>query len=355
MSIPTITLTMLGANGSGKTAFLLGMYMSLHSGVHGYSMITQDRDDHYDLRDAWRLLKRQGELPPPNGQTPIQHHFLFKHDFESLLHLDVEDFRGNAGLERANSPGAHADVAQLRTRLRNSDSIYIALDGEDVGGWIKRGCAKETTDWAEDIYDFNSYVKEAADAQRNSGRPPVSVVILITKADRLPAITGLTKGEASEKAADNLDRLVDAAFMPGVTALICPVQIGDLGPTPSLSSGQAHKVDPSKLDPRYLHKPVLFSLMHYLTEQISTDSIRLSSIENQQAAARQEMTQLRDAWFGLGGFFHSDRIQAASRRLDADVESARSISAGLATARERAGQLMAELDMLPIVKDGKRL
>jgi hypothetical protein len=355
MSTPKITLTLLGATGSGKTAFLLGMYMTLHAGVHGYSMITQDRDDHYDLREAWKLLRAQGELPQPNDVKPIQHNFIFKHEFDSLLHLDVLDFRGNAGLERARSAGANADVAVLRDRLRVSDSIYIVLDGEQVGEWINRGCREEAIDWAEDVNDFSSYVGAAVQAQRSAGRPGVSLVVLITKADRLPAITRLKKVEAAQRAADNLENLVRPAFYDGVSALICPVQLGDLGPTPPSTGGKANRVDPSKVDPRFLHMPVVFSLMHYLTEQVALDSVRLGDVQARGSAAQAEVGQLRDALLGFGALFNSGKIREATDRMDSSRASAESIRSTLATARERASQLMAELAGLPIIKDGKRL
>jgi hypothetical protein len=354
MGIPKITLTMLGANASGKTAFLLGMYMTLHMGISGYGMITKDRDDHYDLRKAWETLHDQGEFPPPNGVDPIEHNFIFRHEFDPLLDLNVLDFRGNAGLESARGTSANADVMMLRTRLGKSDSIYIALDGEEVGQWIKRGCRKEETSWAADIADFGSYVSDAVQAQRKDGRPGISLVVLLTKADRLPDITGLTKGDASMKATDNLENLLKVAFYPGVTTLVCPVQLGNLGPTPA-RSGKAHHIDPRRLDPRFLHRPVIFSLMHYLTEQVAIDSVQLGRVEAGQAAARSEAERLRNAYLGWGSLFNSSRIRDAGNQIDEAMRRASEINAGLASARERADQLMSELSGLPIIKDGKRL
>jgi hypothetical protein len=354
MSIPKITLTMLGANASGKTAFLLGMYMTLHRGIGGYGIITKDRDDHYDLRKAWATLNTQGEFPPPNGVDPIEHNFIFRYGFDPLLDLDVLDFRGNAGLESARGASASADVTQLRARLRKSDSVYIALDSEAVGQWIRRGCKEETTPWAEDIAEFGSYVSEAAQAQRKDGRPGISLVVLLTKADRLPDITGLSKGDASVKATDNLENLLEVAFYPGVTTLVCPIQLGNLGPAPT-KPGQAHRIDPSRMDPRFLHKPVIFSLMHYLSEQVVIDSVRLERAEADQAAAREEVERLQNAYLGFGSWFNSKQIRDVGGQIDEGMRGAREINAGLASARERADQLMSELNGLPIIKDGKRL
>jgi len=355
MSIPKITLTMLGAPGSGKTTFLLAMYMTLHAGVHGYVMITADRDDHYDMRDAWRTLKNQGEMPQMTSDRPRQHNFIFKHDFDSLMQLDVLDFRGAAGLERANSAGAKADVAQLRERLKKSDSIYIALDGESIGEWINRGCHREDEEWNEDINDFSDYVRVAVDAQRSAGRPAVSLVILITKADRLPAITGMDKGAACLLATDHLTNLVEVAEKPGVTTLVCPVQLGDLGPTPAPKPGQPNRIDPRKMDPRFLHRPVIFSLMHYLTDQVANDSVQLAEIQAQQAEATAEVQKMRDRWLGWGELLSKGKIKDATRQINDDMESAKSLSDSMASARDRADQLMAELKGLPIIQNGQRL
>jgi hypothetical protein len=104
-----------------------------------------------------------------------------------------------------------------------------------------------------------------------------------------------------------------------------------------------------------MHLPVIFSLMHYLTEQSTLDSVRLGQEENRRAAAQAEMGNLRDAFFGFGSLINGRVLKDLAGQLDASMASSQSISAAMATARERADQLMAELDAVPIIKDGKRL
>src|SRR5271155_5773064 len=109
---------MLGTPASGKTTFLLGMYMTLHAGVHGYTMITTERNRHLDLRDEWQAFKNQGVLPSLTGTDPIQYDFIFRQRLNSLMHLDVLDFRGRAIRSQANS--AATDAARIRERLPTS-------------------------------------------------------------------------------------------------------------------------------------------------------------------------------------------------------------------------------------------
>src|SRR5216683_6066403 len=136
MSIPKITLTMLGASGSGKTLFLHGMYATLSAGIAGFFMYTRDPDDDLDMMDVWRMLCKKGELPPATPvDEPNRYDFVFKRGFESLLGFDCVDFRGGVTDGKA---GSAADVDEIRKRLLETDSIYLVLDGGHVAEWILR-------------------------------------------------------------------------------------------------------------------------------------------------------------------------------------------------------------------------
>lgn len=350
MRIPEIKLTMLGAPGSGKTTLMHGMYAMLASGVHGYHLFTQDPDDHIDLMQAWRNLYDVGELPDATSTEPKQYEMAFNHGLEPLLHLDFVDFRGGAGIESGRRADAPMDITMLKSRLEESSSIYLVLDGHHVGDWIRRGCPAVTqTAGPMEMGIFTRNIVALLQRCRGEGRPRPSLVVIITKCDVLEEVSGRPHRDAMRvlKEREHMEKLVPFAFYDGVTAMICPVQLGRFG----ANAGQT--VDHTKVSPIYVHKPLVFSLTHYLTEQIAIDKGRLSELRDGHAAAQRELDELRRG-FGAG-FFRGGRISTKSDEIDFTEERMDSLQKELGTARERAEQLMGELDGLPIFRDGEEV
>lgn len=350
MNVPKITLTMLGASGSGKTLFLHGMYAMLSAGVAGYFMYTDDPDDDIDLMDAWSLLSEEGELPPANsvdGQK--QYQFVFKYGLDPLFSVDCVDFRG--GVTDAKL-GDAADVEQIRKRLQVTDSIYLVLDGGRVAEWIlkiKDLAEDEVVTWnrATDpmrIAKLTQFIDKAAEARRSRGKLAPSVVILITKSDLIPDITGMPKPKALGIAARRLSTLVPIAYAKGITALICPVQVGTFGT-------DLHKpVNPADLDPVGLHQPFVFSLWHYLTEVIQEDNEALRLLRERQADEYAQLNELRGR-FGAR-FFHGDKIRGREEDIADNGRRIGDLGSRLSDSQSMVTQLMNQLGSLPIIKDG---
>jgi hypothetical protein len=344
VDIPKITLTMLGVQHCGKTALLHGMYAVLSAGVRGYFLYTEDPDDDITLSEAWELLREEGQFPPPTDEVPIRYDFVFKYGLEPLMRVNFVDFRGGAMVARANAPDSPEDVAELRARLKESDSIYLVLDGNHVGEWIKQGCPSYAGSKMK-VAQLSRYINDAVTDRIQAGRPTPSVVVIISKADVLPEITGLSKGKAFDTALENLQNLVPVVFLEGVTAMLCPVQLGNFG------VGAGDEVDPAAMDPRFLHKPLIFSLMHYLTEQIRFERHHLVEANAEKTAAEMELAQLRSGF--MANWFRRSAIENAAARIDESMSRSESLSRSLSTAQERAEQLMRELEELPIIKDGE--
>jgi hypothetical protein len=345
MEIPKITMTMLGASGSGKTMFLHGMYATLSAGIAGYFVYTRDPDHDIDLMDTWDRLNDEGVLPPPTEEVPTPYDFVLKHGITPLISIDCLDFRGGATDARSTSA---ADTAQLLNRLRISDTIYLALDGQHVGEWVNNLVPGGRANRARDpmkVARLSMFIQQAAEARMASGKPAPSIVVLITKADVLPAVTGMRKAEALRLAVENMDQIVPVVYSQGITALVCPVQIGNFG------IEKHNMVDPTTVDPVGLHRPFIFSLWHFLTEVIQSDEETMRAIADSRSAAHEELSQLK------GGFwrelFNGSRISSLSQSLENwDQEKAR-VDQNIRTARDRAGVLMEQLAKLPILKDGK--
>jgi hypothetical protein len=239
-----ITVTMLGTSKSGKTTYLLGMYATLSAGQDGFFLHADDPDLDLDLSESWDALMDEGLLPPPTPNEPKTYPFVFKSGLTRLLDIDWLDYRGGAMTDRTTA----SDAERLVSRLAASDSIYLTLDGALLAQGVdersfltaRRHTKAERMTW---------FVQNAAS---KLGRVP-SLVVLVTKFD-LVAARCPDGAAAVESAIDAARDILPIAFETGVTALICPVSLGDLG------MPVAERVDPTSVAPRWVHKPMLFSM-----------------------------------------------------------------------------------------------
>lgn len=333
---------MLGPSHSGKTMFMHGMYATLSAGIEGYFLNTKDPDKDLELMETWDLLCDEGQLPPPTSELPTSYEFVFKHGVRSLVDIDWMDFRGGATVERADNG---TDVAQLRERLKKSDSIYLVLDGQHVGDWIKSGTPANVTRGPMKVSHLSGHISRTVEARLSAGLPAPSLVVLITKIDLLAGITGMPKKDAIFKAMDNLQNLVPIAYSEGVTTLICPVQLGDFG------ISNQRKVDPAKLDVRYMHKPIIFSLLYDINYRIARDSRKLEELRARRQATEDELKQLQAGFWN--GFFKRNQIAERIEGVGGIRAAMEEVAQELKTARARVDQLWKELDTLRIIEDGK--
>ncbi|CAM5325637.1 hypothetical protein [Streptomyces avidinii] len=348
MSDHRITLTMLGAPGSGKTTYLHGMYATLSMGLRGYFMYATDPDTDLDLAEAWEKLCADGRLPAPNNEDPIDYEFVLRHGVTSLVDFDCQDFRGGAATERGGD-GAPADIPALAERLERSDSIFLVLDGQHVGRWVADDTPAHLNPAADPmkIARFSRAISNLCDRRRQRGEPSPSIVVLVTKADLLGAISGLPTHEALEKTARNLSKLVKVIDAEGVTAMLCPVQLGSFGGASPVT------VDPALVDPQNLHHPMIFALLHYLDEGIvrhGEEHVR--AVERQLDEQGQELAGLRS-----GGRIRNYFKKGEINRMDAEIAAGRELhgeaQARVTAARVRAEQLVEELRYMPIYRSGK--
>ncbi|KJY20869.1 MULTISPECIES: hypothetical protein [Streptomyces] len=348
MSDHRITMTMLGATGSGKTTYLHGMYATLSMGLRGYFMYATDPDTDLDLAEAWEALCADGRLPAPNNEDPIDYEFVLRHGVTSLVDFDCQDFRGGAATQRGGD-GAPADIAALTERLERSDSIFLVLDGQHVGRWVADDTPAHLNPAADPmkIARFSRAISNVCDRRRQRGEPSPSIVVLVTKADLLGEISGLPTHEALEKTARNLSKLVKVIDSEGVTAMLCPVQLGSFG------EASPATVDPTLVDPQNLHHPMIFALLHYLDEGIvrhGEEHVR--AVGRQLDEQAQELAGLRSGGM-IRNYFKRNEIS----RKDAEIAAGRELhgeaQARVAAARVRAEQLVEELRNMPVYRSGK--
>lgn len=65
-----IKITMLGASGTSKTCFMIGMYAAMREGVRGFTFSTSDWDLDLKLDEDWeRILNGEGRTAGPHRPT----------------------------------------------------------------------------------------------------------------------------------------------------------------------------------------------------------------------------------------------------------------------------------------------
>jgi hypothetical protein len=346
---PTITVTMLGATRSGKSTFMLGMYAMLAGGIHGY-FAHAAHDEHLQLIDQWDRLYDEGKLPPPTAERPRDYRFTFMRDIEELLNIDWLDYRGGALSDTAST----ADTAQLLTRMAESDSVYLVLDGTKVARWVRllyeaavaHGPLPETGQIRREmrIEDMTSMLMQAIRQRREAGKRPPSLVVVITKMDTLTSISQLGEDETIGLIRDYLQDLLGAAYAAGVTTLLQPVQLGTFGTT------TVDVVDRDSVAPRDLHKPFIFTYLTYLRDRIDEDNRRLETVQSQRLSVENELQVLRSRL--ISSVFRRSRLDQLTRRqngLAADTERLRS---SLHEMQERVRQLAPDLQGAWIIRDG---
>jgi hypothetical protein len=346
---PTITITMLGATGSGKSTFMLGMYGMLAGGIHGY-FAHAAHDEHLHLIDQWDRLHDEGKLPPPTAERPRPYRFTFMRGIQELLNIDWLDYRGGALSDTAST----ADTAQLLARMVESDGVYLVLDGTKVAAWVRGLYDAAAVDRPAPemgrirrsmrVEDMTRVLLDAIRQRDDMGKQPPSLVVVITKMDTLASISGLTYDETVELVRGYLKDLLPAAYIEGVTTLLQPVQLGAFGTT------TAEVVDRDSVAPRDLQKPFIFTFLEYLRNRIDEEDRFLGAAQSRRVATENEL-RLLSSRFGAPIFQRSrlDQLTRQQQMLVTDAERARS---SLQQMQGRTQQLEPDLRDAWIIRGG---
>ncbi|GII87619.1 hypothetical protein Ssi03_56090 [Sphaerisporangium siamense] len=339
--IRPIVVTMLGAPMSGKTTFLLGMYATMSLGERAYALLEKDQDKDFELGRAWDRLCAEGVLPPPTPEEPFEYRFTFLHGKDPLLRLDWTDFRGGAmttPLGEANGFIESPDARRLVQRLAATDSVYLVLDGSRLGA----------SPQALETRRMTALVRSAL-LEREPARPALSVVVLLTKADRLLAELPqhLTITQRLDRALETILGLLPVMRQPGMTAALCPVTVGGFGaPTRG-------RVDPATVRPFWLHKPVMFTMFHRLREERRLLDAELGSL----GARHRHLTAELDRVNGerLGRLLRRAELRGLESER-AQVEEAWWVADGRRRMTDHWGAtLREEIKELPVFRDGARV
>jgi len=270
-----MTVTMLGASGSGKTTYIIGAYAELINGVQGCYLHTADPDVGMDLLSQLNDLRAGKELPT-TPDTPVRYDFvLTTSSTTERTAIDVTDFRGGAAFDWAR--GKTNDTARLHQRLVETDAILVALDSEHfldpvTGDRLHRVREATGADRFEDLI-----TKALADREL-AGRPAPSIAILLTKSDLIDGRPGSTPRDRDQLERE-VRRLMPAAFRPRVHAMVFPVSVSGMAIAPE------GELPETTVDLRDIADPVIFAAGWFLRARQNEIGLqRNSEIEASQDA-----------------------------------------------------------------------
>lgn len=336
-----IVVTMIGAPGSGKTTYLYAMFTELARGVGAYGMYDRDRDSELELLEGWRALAEEGEVPEATDENPRFHEFVLQHGEYTAAELGWSDFRGGALFSRSDQ---HADVGRLQQRLLVSDSIHLVLDGAKLANDPTGASPRLRAELG--VERMSTFVRSAVEARVQQRRPLPSVVVLITKADRIVNAAneeGVPHEKRMGEVVETVIELLPVLRRSGLTTMVCPVQVGWFGAAQG-------RVDPTRVDTQRLHQPILFTVRHHYVVDRYQQQAALAEVDAATAAHRAELAEVDARLFG------GRRRRELRDALD-DAERVRSAAVHAAeTADYWTSVLTPSIDTdVPIFQQGRRV
>lgn len=171
-------VTIVGYTGSGKTTYLIGMYMCMSgAGCKHYTIGATDPNQDMRLEQMWDKLC-DGEFPDASFNSE-KYSFHIAHNYKPVCDFNWLDYPGGV----LSDPG-HEDWEALRNSICSSDSLLLVLDGEKFV--ID---AKDEEEYEEKLskkikYDkgMRSQLKEFNNLSAKGTRIPPTC-IMITKCD----------------------------------------------------------------------------------------------------------------------------------------------------------------------------
>lgn len=298
---PTVQVTMLGARGTGKTTYLLGMYAEMSAGVEKYFM-TSDPGTHLRLTTDWDALMEDGLLPKGTDKSQT-YQFRFRYGMTTLLELDWLDYRGGA----ITSVDVDPSATQVHERLAQTDSLYLTFDGALLAS-VLAGEAKGKNQLKYAVSLYNNLLAFASDRRREAGLVQPSIVLLVTKSDRLIEYLSGDSEERQRKVVDWVSGQFEQIFEPGCDVAVCTVSLGELGREPE-------KVEPAVVDPARVHKPMVFTLFTWYRRQAILFDASAEAVRARGQRERQELSATQAP--GIKRFLgrkRANELTAASER-----------------------------------------
>ncbi|MBU2667028.1 hypothetical protein KOI35_26295 [Actinoplanes bogorensis] len=329
IAIPKVAVTMLGLSASGKTSFTMSMFGAMSRGVEHYFLWSEE--DGKQLLASWAKLLDTGKFPQPTDMTGFKYYdFVLNRGMGQgdVLQINWLDYRGGAIIDPSR---ASQDVPVLEKQLLLSDSVYIVLDGETLGKWVASQ-VDGTENGLAPVMDklgvghiSQMLMPAVAKRRRELGKPPPSVVVLVTKEDRLAEVVEAPADLAMGLVERHLPELLPIAFSPGVQTLVTSTTLKAVG----------H----GRLE-RCFVVPFVFTFLEFLRNEITVEEGFLDANDERHAANAEQLAILSRRF---GRIVRSGRIRelsAEQRRIVGEAQRRRN---KLVTLRQEAERLETEL------------
>jgi hypothetical protein len=327
-STPHLLLTMLGASGTGKTTYLVGMYAEMSFGAKGF-FLSADQDTHVRLTRQWDQMVGAGILPRGTDESTT-YPFRFRYGTTPLLSLEWVDYRGGAVASTTDTP----DAAGLLKRLERSDSLYLTIDGATLAG-VLRSERKAELELRRSTSLYNNIVANVLDARRAENLIPPSIVLLVTKGDLLIDVLEGDSEERRQQVANWAVGRYPQFFGPDRDVAVCVVSLGELGYAPDA------RIDASLVDPIAVHKPIVFTLFSWYRRQAMLFESMSAALERQGQAEQAQLRAHQAA--RINRFLGRKKAAEINTELSRSIDGSRMFAEFAADCANRARILEGEL------------
>ncbi|WP_239395503.1 hypothetical protein [Frankia sp. CiP3] len=341
--LPVHVCTMLGKPGCGKSTLLWAINAQGQEGIGPFAFRAVDPDWELQLNEMWRDYVLKGVPMKGTKEKPIGFSMFGEENCVPRLVIDLEDFRGEAAYIAA--PADDSDVARLRTRLKGSDSIYLCLDGEHVGAWLRDPRKPTVIDDGLGILTMRSHLVRAKADRKVRNLPTPRVVVLILKRDRLAESTGLSASDAYLKFVENAHLLFPDLFDAETdwVSMFSAVRIGAF-------DNDGHP-DPGAIKPVNVLAGPLFCLYSHLMTTVGDQLAMVKTKEKESgnieiSIKRMSTNDLKKWWY---------RREISQKRTQAETNQAETYETRQDIARAQASlrRLESLVDLNVVIHKGK--
>lgn len=217
-------VTIVGYTGSGKTTYLIGMYMCMSgAGCKHYTIGAVNPNQDILLEQMWDKLC-DGTFPEASYNSE-KYSFHIAHNYKPVCNFDWLDYPGGI-LSQPN----HKDWKSFKESIRSSDCLLLVLDGEkfDIEADDKKEYAEKLAKKIKYDKGMRNELKEFNDLSEKGIRIPPTCIV-ITKCD---LINSDYRDVIERVLRESMPSLFDGTDIMIITSVSLGANIREEGPDP---------------------------------------------------------------------------------------------------------------------------
>ncbi len=274
-------ITIIGYTGSGKTTYLIGMYMCMSgAGCKNYTIGTRDPNQDVNLEKLWERLC-DGKFPDASYNSE-KYTFHIAHNYKPVCDFDWLDYPGGI-----LSEPDHKDSAALKKSISSSDCLLLVLDGEKfkIDAQDEREYGEKLAKKIHWDKGMRNELKEFTTlAQDGIKIPPICIVI--TKCDLLELDIDYCKV---------IERVLKETMSPlfeGTDVIITAVSLGS-------------DIEEEGPEPHCIEEPIAFAVLTILMKY-------MKELSEKKSQNRQVLNKERNF---LTRWLYSEEVKEAGSKL----------------------------------------